>query len=92
MRGIVCGLKMFWFGLWHRELFDEHIFTTMSKLLEAALLVSTKDRPKVTHLFLNNKRIVSFWMYPGLSKNPVDRIQELLNEIDALKEITKGGV
>jgi hypothetical protein len=36
---------------------------------------------------MNDKRIVSFWMYPGFVKNPVDRITELLAEIEELKNL-----
>jgi len=85
-RNIICAFKMFWFGLWHPDFLSEHIFVAMSKLFEFTLEVAKKDRPFCTHLYMDKHRIVSFWAYPGLSKNPVDRITELLSEIDALKE------
>jgi hypothetical protein len=55
-----------------------------------SLKVMEDDKPYTTHLMMGDKRIVSFWMYPGLSKNPTDRITELLNEIEALKEVIGG--
>jgi hypothetical protein len=85
-RNIVCAFKMFWFGLWHPDFLNEQIFVAMSKLFEFTLEVSTKNRPFCTHLYMSDKRIVSLWAYPGISKNPVDRITELLREIDALME------
>jgi hypothetical protein len=86
MKRLFIGIKLFWFGFTHPNLFSEMMFVNMAKILEHALMVATEGMPFTTHLFLDKKRIVSFWMYPGLNKNPVDRITELLGEIEALKE------
>ena len=85
-RRIELAFKLAWFGFCQPDLLGEQVFVTMSHLLQHALMVAKQDRPFTTHLMMGDKRIVSFWMYPGLSKNPVDRITELLSEIDALKE------
>ena len=87
MKRIKIALKLFWFGITNPEIFmSEQIFKIMAAILEHALNVADKDRPFTTHLFLADRRIVSFWMYPGLSKNPIDRIAELIDEIEELKE------
>ena len=85
MYRIVCAFKMFWFGMRHGDVLTESAFNALAKLLDAAMFVANHDRPYTTHMMLGGKRIVSFWMYPGMAKNPVDRISELLNEVDALK-------
>lgn len=88
MQRIKMAFKLFWFGLTHPELFiSETVFKNMASILEHTLMVSEKDRPFTTHLFLGKNRLVSFWMYPGLNKNPVDRITELIGEVEALKEV-----
>lgn len=86
-RRFAIAFKLALFGFLHPELFAENIFVMMSGLLENCFKVVNEDKPYTTHLLMGDKRIVSFWMYPGLSKNPTDRIIELLNEINALKEI-----
>lgn len=90
-RRIELAFKLAWFGFCHPDLLGEQVFVTMGKLLEHAFNVAKQDRPFTTHLMMGGKRIVSFWMYPGLSKNPVDRITELLDEVDALKESANNG-
>lgn len=88
IKRIIFAFKMFWFAFCQNDLFAEKIFVSMATLFENALKVMIDDKPHTTHLMMGDKRIVSFWMYPGMAKNPVDRINELLNEIDALKEVT----
>lgn len=78
---------MFWIGFLNPEISTEQAFVNIAKLFECALKVANEDKPFITHLIMNDKRIVSFWMYPGLSKNPTDRITELNNEIESLKEL-----
>ena len=87
IKRFILGIKLFWFGVTKAELFSENVFNVMAKLFENVLMVAEKDKPFTTHLFINKDRIVSFWMYPGIHKNPTDRIVELLGEIDALKEV-----
>ena len=92
MKRITMAIRLFWFGLTHPDLFSESVFVAMAKILELAVLVTGKDKPFTTHLFLGKKRIASFWVYPGLNKNPVDRITELIGEVEALKEAAQGSV
>jgi hypothetical protein len=83
---ILLAFKLFYFGFCHPDFLTERVFVVMAKFFELALMVVNKDKPFTTHLYMGEKRVVSFWMYPGLSKNPVDRIAELLSEVEALKE------
>lgn len=85
-RKIACAFKMFWFGLTHSDFLTEQTFVAMAKLFEYILKCVNDDKPYCTHLYIDKHRIASLWVYPGLSKNPIDRIQDLLSEIDALKE------
>jgi len=89
LRRILCGFKLFWFGIKSPDLFTERLFTVFAEMFEAAIETVNTNAPHVTHLSVGEKRIVSFWMYPGLSKNPVDRITELLEEIDVLKGLVQ---
>ena len=84
---ILLPFRLFLFGLKNNALFGETMFIVMSKLLEYVLKVSLEDKPFSTNLMLGEGRIVSLWAYPGVGKNPVDRIHELLKEIDSLKEL-----
>jgi len=77
--------KMAWFGFCNPDLLTEQIFKVLAQMLEYAIKTLNSNHPYITHLQMNDKRIVSFWMYPGLEKNPTDRITELLTEIDELK-------
>ncbi len=86
-RKILCALKMFWFGFGRSDFLTEQIFVAMAKLFEYVLKCVNDDKPYCTHLYIDKRRIASLWVYPGLSKNPIDRIQELLGEIDKLKEV-----
>lgn len=86
IRRVLYGFRLFWYGMTHYQLFELRMFTVMSKVMEAALKASSENRPYTTHLFLGEKRIVSLWMYPGMSTTPVDRIEELAKEVEALKE------
>ena len=79
--------KMAWFGFCNSDLLTEQIFISFARMFENALKVLDSNSPAVTHLQMNDKRIVSFWMYPGFVKNPVDRITELLAEIEELKNL-----
>lgn len=85
-RKIICALKMLWFGFHKADFLVEQNFVAMATLYEHIIKTVTDDRPYQTHLFINNNRVASLWCYPGLSKNPTDRITELLSEITALKE------
>ena len=85
-RRISCAFNMFWFGFRHPDFLTEQTFVAMAKLFEHILKCANDDKPYQTHLFMGGHRIVSMWSYPGLSKNPIDRITDLLGEIDALKE------
>ena len=85
-RKITCAFKMFWFGFNHSDFLTEQSFVAMSKLFESIFKCVNDDKPYSAHLYLGKHRLASFWMYPGLSKNPIDRITDLLSEIDALKE------
>lgn len=82
---LLNSLKLFWVALTHPEPLSADMFMNMLKMNEMALLVAEVNSPRITHLYMNKNRIVSFWMFPGLSKNPTDRITELLDEIEALK-------
>jgi hypothetical protein len=86
IKRISSAFKLFLFGFYHPSFLNEQIFVTMAEFFEIAIKVATNDKPFTTHLYMWDKRIVSFWMYPGLAKNPVDRITELLHEIEGLKE------
>jgi hypothetical protein len=87
LQRILLPFKLFWFGCHRAGLFGENTFISLSKLLEYILKVSIEDKPFLTHVTIGEKRIVSLWAYPGVSKNPIDRIAELLQEIEALKEM-----
>lgn len=89
LRRISLAFKMAWFGFCQPDFLTEQVFVCMAKMLEHAMMVANNDKPYTVHLMMGEKRIVSCWMYPGLSKNPIDRITELLNEIDELKEATQ---
>lgn len=89
MKRIILAIKLFWFGLKNPDLLSETVFINMAKMLEMALMVANKDKPYTCHLMLADKRLVSFWMYPGINKNPVDRITELIGEVEALKELSE---
>jgi hypothetical protein len=84
---LINSLKLFWVALTHPEPLSADMFMNMLKMHEFAITVASEKSPRVTHLYMNKQRIVSFWMYPGLSKNPTDRIAELLEEIESLKEV-----
>lgn len=85
-RKITCAFKMFWLGFTHPDFLTEQAFVALSKLFEFMMQCVIDDKPYRTHLYLGDKRVASLWIYPGLSKNPTDRIEELLSEIAALKE------
>jgi hypothetical protein len=85
-RKMFSALKMFCFGWQQTDLLTEQAFVAMSKLFEHIFQCVNDDRPYSTHLYLGGKRVASMWMYPGLSKNPIDRITDLLSEIAELKE------
>ena len=83
---ITCAFKMFWFGFNHSDFLTEQAVVDMSKLFEYIFKCVNDDKPYCTHLYLGGHRIASLWVYPGLSKNPIDRIADLHSEIAALKE------
>ena len=85
-RKITCAFKMFWFGFVHSDFLTEQTVVAMAKLFEFMMQCVTEDKPYSTHLYFSKKSIASLWIYPGLSKNPIDRIDDLHSEIDALKE------
>ncbi len=85
-RKITCAFKMFWFGFTHPDFLTEQAFVSMSKLFELCFKCVNDDKPYCSHLYLGGHRIASLWIYLGLSKNPIDRIADLLGEIAALKE------
>ena len=85
IRSLAIAIKLAWIGFHKPDLFTQQIFVAFAQLFENALKVVEENRPYSTHLMMGDRRIVSFWMYPGLSKNPVDRITELVDEIEALK-------
>ena len=85
-RKTICAFKMFWFGFTHPDFLTEQAFVAMSKLFELCFKCVNDDKPYCTHLYLGEHRIASLWIYPGLSKNPIDRIGDLQSEIAALKE------
>ena len=77
--------RLFLFCIRNQNLFAESMFANMSSLLEYIMKVAIEDKPFSTEIFLDGNKIVSLWAYPGVSKNPVDRISELLQEIEMLK-------
>jgi hypothetical protein len=77
---------MFWFGLYHVDLMTGPTLTAMAKLFEYILKCANDDKPYATHLYIGDNRVASMWIYPGIDKNPIDRITELRDEINALKE------
>jgi hypothetical protein len=79
-RKIVCAFKLFWLGFTHPDFLTEQTIVAMSKIFEFMMQCVTEDKPYCTHLYLGQKRVASLWIYPGLSKNPTDRIQDLLSE------------
>jgi hypothetical protein len=83
---ITCAFKMFWFGFGHSDFLTEQTLTVMARLFDHIMKTVNDDKPYCTHLYISEHRIASLWSYPGLSKNPIDRITELLSEITALKE------
>ena len=87
MRRLFAGFRMFMLGLKHPDVLGEKTFKALAKILEMSLLCVDEEKPYCTHLFIGDSRIASLWIYPGLSKNPVDRISELLKEIEELKKI-----
>lgn len=80
------AVRLFFVCLFHEEKMSaemfENLFVLHKKLLETAI----NDKPYRSEVYMNGNRIVSFWMYPGLSKNPIDRIGELIKENEELKE------
>lgn len=85
-RKIICAFKMFWFGLHKTDFLDVQNVVAMSKLYEHILKTARDNKPYQTHLYIGGNRVVSLWAYPGLSKNPIDRITDLLSEVTVLKE------
>ncbi len=85
LKRIILFFKMGWFGFCNPQLLTGEALTPMAKILELALTVTDSNCPRLTHLYMGYNRVASFWVYPGLSKNPVDRIDELVKEVDALK-------
>lgn len=84
---VLYGMKLFWYGVVHYDLFAMTTFTGMAGILEMALKTAADNKPYITHLFMGKTRVVSFWTYPGIEKNPTDRITELVNELEATREM-----
>ncbi len=85
-RKMTCAFKMFWFGFTHPDLLTKQAFVAMSKLFELCFKCDNDDKPYCAQLYFGGRRIASLWIYPGLSKNPIDRIRDLQREIAALRE------
>lgn len=62
------------------------MFENLFKLHEKLLKTATDDKLYRSEVYMNGNRIVSFWMYPSISKNPIDRIAELIKENEELKD------
>lgn len=84
---IVTSVKLFFVSLFHKEPLSAQCFENLFKIHEMCIKSCTDDHPYRACLFLGDKKISSIWIYPGTSKSPVDRIEELQNEVASLKEM-----
>lgn len=80
------AVKIFFICLFHKEKMSGEMFENLFKLHEILLKTAMYNKPYRSAVYMNDNRIVSLWMYPGISKNPVDRIEELIKENEKLRE------
>lgn len=80
------AIKLFFVCLFHEEKISAEMFVNLFELHKKLLKTAKDNRAYRSAVYMNGNRIVSIWMYPGLSKNPVDRIEELIKENEELKE------
>lgn len=80
------AVRLFFVCLFHKEKISAEMFENLFKLHEKLLKTATDDKLYRSEVYMNGNRIVSFWMYPSISKNPIDRIAELIKENEELKD------
>lgn len=83
------------FGGWaykHNDIFNENMFKMLSDILMLLLKVSTEDKHYMTEIMVTNPQtgiaqpIVKIWAGAGINTEPLKRIQELIEENQALRD------
>lgn len=94
---ILCAIRFFFWIIFHNELVGENMFRVLNDILALLLRVATEDRHYMTKMMITIDRdvaqpIVYIWAGAGASADPYKRIQELVEENDALKQQIKSPV
>ena len=84
--------KIGWWVFRHPDPFAEKMFVMLNDLLQLILKASLEDRHYMTQVIITNpdtralQPIVYIWAGAGINADPLKRIQELVEENNALKE------
>ena len=86
------AIKIGWWAFRHPEPLAEKMFVMLSDLLQLILKVSFEDKHYMTQVVITNpdtkalQPIVYIWAGAGINAEPLKRIQELVEENNALKD------